>query len=161
MIYGERIEGNRIYLRDINASDCADRYLSWMNEPTVNQYLESRHRVQTIDSLKQFVSGTISSNDNYMFAVIYKPTDEHVGNIKIGPIHPIYKNAFIGYLIGEEEYWGKGLATEAINLATKFCFERLMLNKVAAGVYATNIGSKRALEKKWLDIGREIASGCG
>ena len=147
MIYPEHIIGEKIVLKNITLNDCTEKYVNWLNDITINEYLESRLSIQTLDSIKQFVLNIIQSSDNYMFTIIYKESNEHIGNIKIGPIHPIYGNAFIGYLIGENNYWGKGLASEAVYLASKFSFEVLNLHKINAGVIEPNLASIKVLEK--------------
>ena len=43
-----------------------------------------------------------------------KTTDKHIGNIKLGPINWIHRYGDISLLIGDKDYWGKGIATEAI-----------------------------------------------
>src|SRR5205814_2669717 len=78
---------------------------------------------------------------------VRKDNDQHIGNIKLGPIHWIHRYAEIGLLIGEKSCWGQGYASEAIRLVTTYAFERLNLHKVTAGCYATNVGSVRAFEK--------------
>ena len=141
------LHGRNILLRSITLADCTDRYVNWLNDSEINEYLESRLSVQTKESVSQFVSSMIESDDNYMFAIIHKETGGHIGNVKIGPIHSVYKHTFVGYLIGDKTYWGKGLASEAVYLAAKFCFDTLKLHKVNAGVIAPNIGSLKVLEK--------------
>ncbi len=147
MVYEGVLEGEQINLRAIALEDCEGNYLSWLQDEDVNRYLESRLTEQTLESTRQFVQDMRDSADNWMFAIVLKETGEHVGNIKAGPVHPLYKNTFLGYIIGEKRYWGKGLATEAIRLAARFCFEKLHLHKVSAGVITPNAGSARALEK--------------
>jgi len=147
MIYYDILEGKNIYLRDLTLSDCEGAYLDWLNNSEINRYLESRLDHQTLESTQRYVLDIRESPDNYLFAIILKESNKHIGNIKIGPVHPKYKNAFIGYMIGERSEWGKGYATEAIYLVTKFCFDILGLHKVNAGVIAPNTGSIRALEK--------------
>ena len=56
------------------------------------------------------------------------------------------KSAEIGYWIGEP-YWGKGIATKAIKLITKYGFENLKLLRIHAGIFEFNIASMKALEK--------------
>lgn len=141
------LEGKKIILRNIELTDCTEKYVSWLNDKEVNRYLESRLTVQTLDSIQGFVSNIIESEDNYMFAIINKETNEHIGNIKIGPIHPVYKNTFIGYLIGEKRYWNTGMGSEAVYLAVKFCFDNLNLHKVSAGTISLNLRSSGILEK--------------
>jgi RimJ/RimL family protein N-acetyltransferase len=140
------IQGRNISLRNIKFTDCNEKYVRWLNDKEVNKYLDSRLAIQTLESIQTFVSKIVESEDNYMFAIIDKE-DRHIGNIKIGPIHPVYKSTSIGYLIGEKKHWGSGLGTEAVYLATRFCFDILNLHKVNAGIIAPNIQSARILEK--------------
>lgn len=145
MLYKDELKGKKITLRMVELSDCTLKYLSWLNDKEVNQYLETRWSKQTLDLIKNFVKTIRESNHSYLFAIIYN--ELHIGNIKIGPIHPIYKYADVSYFIGEKTTWGKGIATEAIGLVTKFGFDVLGLNRIEAGAFKPNIGSQKALEK--------------
>lgn len=147
MKYNKIIQGKNLCLRDIELADCCEKYVNWLNDVKVNKYLESRLSIQSIESITRFVSNILESKDNYMFAVIYKENQEHIGNVKIGPIHPIYKNTYIGSIIGEKKYWGCGLAVEMDYLATRFCFDVLNLHKVACGVISANIGAIKIIEQ--------------
>lgn len=141
------LESDIFYLRNISIDDCDENYLKWMNDPEINKYLESRFMTHTIDSLKDFVTSMNNSENNILFAIVDKESDAHIGNIKLGNIHPIHKYADIGLLIGDKNYWGRGIATNAIKLVSEFAFDELNLRKVFAGVYENNIGSIRAFEK--------------
>jgi RimJ/RimL family protein N-acetyltransferase/ubiquinone/menaquinone biosynthesis C-methylase UbiE len=147
MNYDKSILGEKIILRNITMADCTEIYMNWLNDIDVNRYLESRLSIQTLESIKNLVSNVLETENSYMFAIIHKASNEHIGNVKIGPIHSVYKNTFIGYIIGDKNYWGKGFASEAVYLATKFCFDVLELHKINAGVIARNIRSIRVLDK--------------
>lgn len=149
MIYLEKLCGEQICLRALTEEDCNEKYLGWLNDIVVNQFLETRWELQTIAKISDFVKEVNLSEDQYIFAILVKKNDSdsiHVGNIKIGPIHPHYYYADIGYFIGEKYYWGHGVASEAIKLITAFAFSYLRLNRVQAGVFSSNIGSIKALE---------------
>lgn len=141
------LESDDIYLRKISISDCNENYLNWMNDSEVNKYLESRFTTHSIDSLKDFVNSMNNSENNVLFAIIDKSSDKHIGNIKLGNIHPVHKYADIGLIIGDKNCWGKGIGTKSIQLVTDYAFNKLNLRKVIAGVYEYNIGSIRAFEK--------------
>lgn len=145
MIYNEILKGKNIYLRMLELEDCRQYYVDWMNDKEVNQYLESRWEKQTLSTIQTFVKSIRESSHSYMFAIIFQ--DKHVGNIKLGPIHPIYKYADIGYIIGDKTVWGHGIATEAIKLITNFGFDVLKLNRLQAGCFEQNIGSQCVLHK--------------
>ncbi len=141
------LESDTFYLRNISLDDCNENYLSWMNDYEINKYLESRFTIHSIDSLKDFVNSMNNSDNNILFAIIDKSSDKHIGNIKLGNIHPVHKYADIGLIIGDKNYWRKGIATKSINLVSEYAFNDLNLRKVLAGVYKNNIGSIRAFEK--------------
>lgn len=56
------------------------------------------------------------------------------------------RSAEIGYWLGEE-FWGKGIVTEAVKALTDYAFSNFDLCRVYAGVFEWNPGSMRVLEK--------------
>jgi ribosomal-protein-alanine N-acetyltransferase len=54
--------------------------------------------------------------------------------------------AEIGYWLGEE-FWGRGIATEAVRAVTQFGITHCGLDRVYAGVFEWNYASMRVLEK--------------
>lgn len=143
----ELLSGNRIILRLVTAEDCQLHYLNWLNDPLVNCYLETRWRPQTLTSILEFVQQMLVDPDNYLFAIVQARTNKHIGNIKLGPINWPHRYADISYFIGERAEWGQGYATEAIQLITQFGFAVLQLHRLQAGLYASNLGSAKALAK--------------
>lgn len=143
----ERLVGERVTLRLCTEEDCGPRYLGWLLDPEVNRFLETRWSEQTLDSIRGFVRSQLESPNSYLFAILDNEDGQHVGNIKVGPIIPHHNYADLSYFIGERDRWGKGLASEAIALATEFGFARLGLDRMQAGLYSSNLGSRRVLEK--------------
>ncbi len=146
MIFDKIIEGDIIFLRRLSEDDVTEDYVRWMNDTEINQYLESRFSVHSKESIKLFIR-SVSNETNYQFGIFVKKTGRHIGNIKVGGINLTHKYGDIGFIIGEREYWGKGIATEAIRLATEFAFNTLGLHKLWGGAYAPNIGSIKAFLK--------------
>jgi RimJ/RimL family protein N-acetyltransferase len=144
---GERLTGDTVYLRLVEMSDCGDRYLGWLLDPEVNRFLETRWTDQTIESIRNFVTEMRRTPDNYLFAIIDREAERHIGNIKVGAINHVHKHCEVGYFIGDREMWGKGIATEAIRLATLFAFERLGMHRAQAVVDVDNPASAKALER--------------
>ena len=71
---------------------------------------------------------------------------KHIGNIKLGPINCVHKNANISYFIGNKNYWGKGYATLAIEEVLKIA-KKKGLKKLQAYYHELNSASKKVLEK--------------
>src|SRR3989344_7036025 len=96
------IEGNNIYLDEMKFSFIGKTYLSWMNDKTVNQFLESRFQRWTIIKLKQYISEITIDLHNLFLAIVLKNGNKHIGNIKIGPINTFHKFADLGLVIGDK-----------------------------------------------------------
>ena len=141
------IIGDRIYLRRIKISDVKRNYCSWMNDPEVVRYTESRFKKWPIQALKNYIRAVNRDPASVMLAIILKDKDMYIGNIKIGPIDYNHKFANIGIIIGEKSFWGKGFAAEALKLAIRYAFGGLKIHKLTAGIYANNIGSLKAFKK--------------
>jgi RimJ/RimL family protein N-acetyltransferase len=123
-------------------------YVSWLSDPEVTRSLESRHNpAPGIRELLSFVEGVNASTDNMMLGIFLKATNRHIGNIKLGPIHPHHRRAEIGFLIGEKDCWGQGYVSEAIAALSRYGLDELHLDKITSGCYETNIGSAKALLK--------------
>lgn len=144
---GERLVGRNVYLRLLEMSDCGERYLTWLRDPEVNRFLETRWVEQTDATIEDFVTEMRRGPDNYLFGIVHLETERHIGNIKVGAVNHIHKHCEVGYFIGDREMWGKGIATEAIRLATQFAFERLDLHRAQAVVDVDNPASAKALER--------------
>lgn len=56
------------------------------------------------------------------------------------------RSAEIGFWLGEE-FWGKGIVTEAVQAVTKHAFSEYDLCRIFAGVFPWNGASVRVLEK--------------
>jgi RimJ/RimL family protein N-acetyltransferase len=57
-----------------------------------------------------------------------------------------YRSAEIGYWLGEE-FWGRGITTEAVVAVTDYAFQRFDLCRLYAYVFEGNDASARVLEK--------------
>jgi len=141
------IKGSKVLLRNVVYNDCNEEYLSWLENPKVNQYLETRWEKQNLYKIKSFVDLMTNSSDSVLFAIVELSTNKHIGNLKIGPINNNHKYADISYFIGETSSWGKGYASEALLMATEYAINILNLDMLVAGVYGNNLGSQKVLEK--------------
>jgi RimJ/RimL family protein N-acetyltransferase len=69
------------------------------------------------------------------------------GVIGFEPKEDVWRRSVeLGYWLGRE-YWGRGIATEAVLAITEWAFNEWDINRVWAGVFAWNPASARVLEK--------------
>lgn len=71
----------------------------------------------------------------------------HIGNIVISGFSSHHRKAKLTYVIGETNYWGKGVASFAVAKIIEIAKDELNLNKLYAGIASGNIGSMKVLEK--------------
>src|SRR4051812_37206493 len=92
----------RLLLRALQTSDASETYLSWMRDPEVNRYLESRFSVPAgVQDLARFIEAVRASPDSLLFGIFLRDGDRHVGNIKMGPMVKTHARTEIGYVIGD------------------------------------------------------------
>ena len=146
-MYHPFLIGEKIYLRGLERSDLEGAYFQWLNDYDITKHLESGIFPNSMEAMEKYFDSIKQSPDNIFLAIIERETDRHIGNIKIGNINWVRRVADIGWLIGEKDAWGKGYGTEALKLVVDYCFRRLNLHKVFAGIAAPNLASKKMCEK--------------
>ncbi len=133
-------------MRPIRESDATRRYVGWLNDPEINQYLESRFETWTAQKLRRYIRRMMRDRRTVFMGILLKDSRRHIGNVKLD-INPVHGLGVIGILLGDKTCWGKGYATEVLNLLSRYAFDKLGLHKLGAGTYASNRGSVRAFLK--------------
>jgi len=139
-----KIIGKYIYLRALTMDDVSEKYCGWLNNPGVNKYLETRHC--TMPELKKYVRKKIDNPDIIFFGIFEKDTNIHIGNVKL-EINREQKKAIFGILIGDKNYWGRGLGTEATKLISEYAFINSDIDEIELGVISDNIVACKAYER--------------
>ena len=148
----DMLNSSRLILRAIQAKDLNETYLAWLNDPAVNRYLETRYLPQSSEALHSYWESHRDDPSSPWFAICLLDQNRHIGNIKLGPINWLHRRADISLFIGDRQCWGQGYATEAISLVRDWAFQELDLQKLNAGIYVGNLGSRRAFEKSGFEL---------
>ena len=152
-----RIDGDRIYLRDVCTSDAGPRYVAWLADPEVNRYLETRFQRHSQADIVRYIETMTKAPDAVFVAIVRRADGLHLGNLRLGEVDPYHKTATVALFIGEKSVWGHGYGSEAIALAAKYAFETLGLRKLTARCYANNVGSLKAfLKAGWTREGTQF-----
>lgn len=96
---------------------------------------------------KDFISAMLLADENETFAFAIIVDNIAIGSIGIfrqGNIHR--RTAELGYYIAEE-YWGKGIMTEAVRQICEYVFSKSDIIRIFAEPFTYNIASCRVLEK--------------
>jgi [ribosomal protein S5]-alanine N-acetyltransferase len=141
------LQGESVLLRDLLPEDITPAYVEWMNDPEVVQFTESRFVRHTHQSICEFVEECRVNPAVLLLGIFDNATKLHVGNIKLGPVEWHHLLGDIGIIVGRKQFWGRGIASQAIVLVRDFAFARVGLHKLTAGCYANNAGSAKAFAK--------------
>lgn len=143
----EFIRGSKLFLRPVTADDASNEYLSWLNDPEINEKLATGNFPSTLDSLRSYLSNAAASSDIIMLAICDTATGVHIGNIKLDRFDWVSRTCELGIMIGDRSFWGKGYGEETCRLVLNYCFVTLNLRKVLLAVYENNPGAIKLYEK--------------
>lgn len=131
-----------IRLRSLAEADFTDAYLGWFRDPEVTQFLDARN-ITRADAVAHLNAGR-EGGHWHLFAICRADTGAHVGNLKIGPIHPRHALSDLVTVIGDRAVWGRGVARTAIREGIRLAFERFSIRKLSASIDSRNTGSLKA-----------------
>jgi len=126
----------RFCLRTLDPADASEEYISWLNDPEINQYLECRFTTQTMASVEEYILSHNNYSD-FLFGV-FTSGGEHIGNFSLRT-DSNHKNGVLGVIIGRKEYWGEGVVLETRSRILEFAFTELSLHKVSGACYSNNL----------------------
>lgn len=141
------IDGNNIYLRELSIDDLNGDYPRWLNDPEITIYNSHGRFPMTNDKLSSYITSINLSNSNLVLAIVSKKYNKHIGNISLQNINWIDRNAEIAFLLGDKDFWGKGIMSEAGKLLISHGFGVLNLHRIYCGTSSENIGMQRLAEK--------------
>jgi ribosomal-protein-alanine N-acetyltransferase len=142
------IDCGKCTLRPFRMED-AESLVRHANNPKIACRLRDRFpNPYTLENAHQFLTGvtrrTPASNE---FVLAIEVDGQAVGGIGIVRGTDIERiSAELGYWLGEE-YWGRGIVTEAIKKFTPWAMERFKLVRLHADCFTDNPASARVLEK--------------
>lgn len=139
------MRGPRVMLRPLEISDASERYAAWLNDREVNEYLETHSA--TIEQLQSYIKEKRANPEVLFLGIFWSATNQHIGNVKLEPFDVANSTAHLGLLIGEKDFWGKGIATEVMIFLTRELCTRFGIHTVTLGVIAQNAAALRVYEK--------------
>ncbi len=134
------LKGGDFYLDPFREEHISDRYISWLNDPEVNRFLEVRFVHQTYETVLAYVRSFYRDTEKYIWGVYPIGSQELIGTATLQQIHRYHRSGEVGLMIGEKSYWGKGASVAVIGLIAQFAFETLGLRRLTGGSYAVNHG---------------------
>ena len=134
-------------IRKWELSDAKDLAAALSNKKVQDNLRDGLPYPYTEQDGKEFISAMLSADESETFAFAITVDNMVIGSIGIfrqGNIHR--QTAELGYYIAEE-YWSKGIMTEAVKQICEYVFAKSDIIRIYAEPFAYNIASCRVLEK--------------
>ena len=141
------LETDRLIMRKILPIDCADIY-EYSCKPETSRYLlwSPHENPKYTKKYISFVQNAYRNESFYDFALVDKESGKMIGTCGFTGFDLSHNSAEIGYVLNPD-FWGKGLAKEAIMRLMAFGFAELRLHRLTARIMTQNTASKRVAEK--------------
>ena len=134
-------------IRRLELSDARDLATALSNKKIQDNLRDGLPYPYTEQDGKEFISAMLAANENDTFAFAITVNGKAIGSIGAFRQTNIHnKTAELGYYIAEE-YWGKGIMTEAVKQLCDYVFSHTDIIRIYAEPFSYNIGSCRVLEK--------------
>ena len=134
-------------IRRWELSDARDLATALSNKKIQDNLRDGLPYPYTEQDGKEFISAMLAANESDTFAFAITVNGKAIGSIGAFRQTNIHnKTAELGYYIAEE-YWGKGIMTEAVKQLCDYVFSHTDIIRIYAEPFSYNIGSCRVLEK--------------
>jgi len=142
----EVIEGRRVLLQPITPQEITATYLSWLNDPSINEFLEVRHKKQMTEDIITYINTVRADPEREVFAIFLSGEHVHVGTVAITSYDQYNKVATYGLMIGEKSAQMMGVGAEASVLIIEYLFQYRGVRKISGKILAKNERSWRSSE---------------
>ncbi len=121
--------GDRVRLVPPERSLHVDNAYRWFNDPLVTATLATnfgvtrRNEDEFLDRIEQFRAGDLTW-------AIHDESGRHIGFISLQGYALPHRTATGGLFLGDRDAWGRGYATDAVRVRTRFAFDQAGVHRI-------------------------------
>ncbi len=140
------LETTRLHFRRMHPDDCKDMF-DYARRSCVTEYLlwNPHPDISYTYRYLKFLQSLYRKGEFYDWALIDKESRRMIGTCGFTRFDEANNSAEIGYVLNPD-FWGKGLATEAVRRILAFGFSELGLNRIEAKYISGNERSRSVME---------------
>jgi RimJ/RimL family protein N-acetyltransferase len=142
-------------MRPVQQADW-NRIVGWWNDSEVQRLFDSHFVNQTFSDVEKWFKKREQWEETAPKSFIVEVEEQGkwhpVGIAEFFDERPGHKTAEFGFLIGEKNWWGKGLGTECARIMVRYGLEEIKYHRIGAVSAAYNIRSLNALQKAGFQI---------
>ena len=136
----------RLLLRRMRTGDAEDMYAYARQNDVTRYLLWSPHPdIYHTKEYLEYIATRYATGSFYDWAVVYRENNRMIGTCGFANINCANDSGEIGYVLNPE-YWGRGIAAEAVRAVLQFGFERLSLHRIEARFIEGNHASLRVMQ---------------
>lgn len=141
------IETQRLLLRKMQKKDAADMY-EYASRDEVTRYLlwEPHESENYTYKYLSYIQSRYRAGDFYDWAITLKDDGKMIGTCGFTKIVVENNSAEVGYVLNPN-YWGYGIAPEAVVAVMRYGFTELRFHRIEARYIIGNDRSRRVMEK--------------
>jgi [ribosomal protein S5]-alanine N-acetyltransferase len=126
----------RFLVRTLTPADASERWGAWSADPEVMGPLNVPVRPMSKDELMRYVA-RFDNNVGYLIGIFAKTLSLHIGFFVV-EVNKLHASANFNLVIGDKQYWGKGVVNEVRAALLDEFFERRGIEKAYGTPLARN-----------------------
>ena len=139
-------------IREWRLSDANDLAAALSNKNVLDNLRDGIPFPYTADDARDYISAMLGADKNSAFVYAVEADGKAVGSISAFRRDNIHcRTAELGYYLSEE-YWGRGIMTDAVKQLCEYLFANTDIVRIFAEPFAYNISSRRVLEKSGFSL---------
>jgi [ribosomal protein S5]-alanine N-acetyltransferase len=140
------ISSNNFILRAFKKDD-AELFQLWDKDPIVQAHMpEYMDSYTDVENQHEYILECENDQEGWYWA-IETNDGTTIGTISLTEHNHHHCIADLGIVIGDTQFWGKGVATEVIKTLVAYAFDQLHLSRINAEIESKNTPMARVLEK--------------
>ncbi|MGY1519403.1 GNAT family N-acetyltransferase [Luteimonas sp. A482] len=139
------LTGQRLCLRGPRVQDIDDVFALFSHADVMRFWSSApmRVRMQAEGKVEEMLDG-FARRESLNWLIAARRDDRAIGSCTLYRFDARHRRAEVGYAL-HPDWWGRGLATEAVALALDWGFHRLGLHRIEADIDPRNEASRRLL----------------
>jgi RimJ/RimL family protein N-acetyltransferase len=141
------LSGKLVCLARFDLEKDSEAWARWIRDSEYQRLLDTGPALlHPAASVRGYMEKEIGK-EYIVFSIHLLEEDRPVGFIDLGGFDWVARSAWVAIGIGEPEYRGRGLGTDAMQVLVRFAFEQLNLHRINLTVFEYNQRALRSYEK--------------
>ncbi|WP_349410050.1 GNAT family protein [Pseudalkalibacillus sp. SCS-8] len=142
------IETSRLTLRQVTLEDTNDLYAYLSDEEVVKHMgLEPYETPEDVMDEINWYSKILREGSGMRWGITLKGSDKVIGSCGFLNRAPMHFRAEVGFELSKD-FWGKGIAGEALEAVVRHGFDHLELERIEALIEPENVASQKLVERQ-------------